>query len=541
MNRIVTTYDYRSKQGDLLYQNVRFEPKDFRLRRPDGNGGWIWELNGTPRVLYRLPEIYAASKQDWIIIVEGEKDAETLRSLGFEATTSGNATSWHSEFALDLAGRLVCVLPDNDKAGTRYATDVCDSLVYVAGEVRLGQVPGAVKDITEYTESRDGADEDTLRAEVLRIIETAKPVTTRKTTTPAETPKIVVEDGAAWLTTEPEPSDQIVAGLFDRGDKVANIGSSKLRKSFLTLQEVLSIAAGRDFLDWKVPKARRVFLAQFEVQANHFHRRVRRMATALGITTKDLGDRLKIVNGRGLGLCGAAGVRAIMEAAKPFTPDLMVFDPLYKISSGIENAAEDAKIMLGLFDELAETLGAAILYVHHDPKGTVGDRDIRDRGAGSNVISRDYDACFALTPHAAEPDAVVLEILTRNYPPQDPRTIQWAEDFATGGYRFDLRPDLEPTKRTSATKAKEIIPFEDCWPTALSLFDGGPREITHFRDLVQAKLNINRDRTRAFVRWALLKPNDPLAVYETRGKGTHEKWIGTADQIARKQAELEGR
>src|ERR1017187_4171575 len=42
--RIVATYDYKDAEGKLLFQCVRFEPKDFRQRRPDGNGGWIWEL-----------------------------------------------------------------------------------------------------------------------------------------------------------------------------------------------------------------------------------------------------------------------------------------------------------------------------------------------------------------------------------------------------------------------------------------------------------------------------------------------------------------
>ena len=39
--KIVATYDYTDLDGTVLYQGVRYEPKDFRQRRPDGNGGWI--------------------------------------------------------------------------------------------------------------------------------------------------------------------------------------------------------------------------------------------------------------------------------------------------------------------------------------------------------------------------------------------------------------------------------------------------------------------------------------------------------------------
>lgn len=76
--RIVKTYDYTNAAGQLAYQVCRYEPKTFRQRRPDGKDGWIWNLNHVPRVLYRLPELLAADPADWVFIVEGEKDAETL-------------------------------------------------------------------------------------------------------------------------------------------------------------------------------------------------------------------------------------------------------------------------------------------------------------------------------------------------------------------------------------------------------------------------------------------------------------------------------
>ena len=44
--RIAATYDYTDVAGALRYQVVRLEPKDFRCRRPDGHGGWTWNMNG---------------------------------------------------------------------------------------------------------------------------------------------------------------------------------------------------------------------------------------------------------------------------------------------------------------------------------------------------------------------------------------------------------------------------------------------------------------------------------------------------------------
>jgi hypothetical protein len=53
--QIVATYDYTDEAGKLLFQTVRYQPKDFAQRQPDGKGGWIWNLKGARRVLYRQP------------------------------------------------------------------------------------------------------------------------------------------------------------------------------------------------------------------------------------------------------------------------------------------------------------------------------------------------------------------------------------------------------------------------------------------------------------------------------------------------------
>ena len=75
-------YDYRDAQGHLVYQVVRRFPKSFRQRRPDGRGGWIWNLDGVARVLYRLPELLKAAPHATIYIVEGEKDVDAMHGRG---------------------------------------------------------------------------------------------------------------------------------------------------------------------------------------------------------------------------------------------------------------------------------------------------------------------------------------------------------------------------------------------------------------------------------------------------------------------------
>lgn len=141
--RIVSEYNYRDEGGELVYQVVRFEPKDFRQRRPDGKGGWTWNLEGVRRVLYNLPAISIANPEKLVVIVEGEKDADALSALGVLATTNpGGAGKWDKVDSSPLKGRRVVILPDNDEPGRNHARQVGNALSGIAASVKVVELPG---------------------------------------------------------------------------------------------------------------------------------------------------------------------------------------------------------------------------------------------------------------------------------------------------------------------------------------------------------------------------------------------------------------
>jgi len=39
-------YSYKNEEDKIIFQVVRYDSKDFRQRRPDGQGGYIWNLSG---------------------------------------------------------------------------------------------------------------------------------------------------------------------------------------------------------------------------------------------------------------------------------------------------------------------------------------------------------------------------------------------------------------------------------------------------------------------------------------------------------------
>lgn len=127
---IVARYPYTDKDGALLFEVCRLDPKDFRQRSPDGAGGWVWKMKGVGRVIYRLPSVLAAvAAGQTIYVTEGEKAADALAKLGVVATCSpGGANKWRDGYALPLVGANVVILPDNDDPGRQHGAMVAQSL-----------------------------------------------------------------------------------------------------------------------------------------------------------------------------------------------------------------------------------------------------------------------------------------------------------------------------------------------------------------------------------------------------------------------------
>ena len=138
---VVATYDYCDEAGALVFQVLRYEPKTFRQRRPEGSG-WSWSVKGVRVLPYRLPALLADPAAT-VFLVEGEKDADRLAALGLVATcNAGGAGKWKKEHSEFLRSRRVVVLPDNDEAGEKHAQQVERSLRGIAAEVRTLVLPG---------------------------------------------------------------------------------------------------------------------------------------------------------------------------------------------------------------------------------------------------------------------------------------------------------------------------------------------------------------------------------------------------------------
>ncbi len=202
--RIVATYDYPDATGTCLFQVVRYVPKGFRQRRPDGQGGWIWNLTGVEPVLYHLPAVHAASS---VLIVEGEKDVETASRLGlpegWAATCNPmGAGKWRAAYTAVLQGKHVVILPDGDAPGEQHAAQVAESLQGTAATVSRLTLPDGYKDLSEW------ADASGTTPALQALLQTAHPfVCVSLSPVPGKAPQITGEGGDFTLLPEMEKQD----------------------------------------------------------------------------------------------------------------------------------------------------------------------------------------------------------------------------------------------------------------------------------------------------------------------------------------------
>jgi hypothetical protein len=147
-------YQYRNEDGTLNHEKLRYQKgnsKTFRQRRIDNNQ-IVDNLDGVRKVPYNLPDVMKAIKSGSpVLLVEGEKDADTACSLGFIGTTLGGASDWKDEYKGYFKNAPVVNIPDKDDAGIKFTNKVRKSLETVCKSYKIVVLPEG-KDLTEWVE-----------------------------------------------------------------------------------------------------------------------------------------------------------------------------------------------------------------------------------------------------------------------------------------------------------------------------------------------------------------------------------------------------
>ena len=148
-------YQYRNADGSFSHEKVKYKTpkgKTFTQRHID-NDTIVDKLGDIRRIPYNLPDVNQAIKQGSpILYVEGEKDADTAKLLGYTATTMGGASDWKDEYKNYFKNANVIQIPDKDDAGLKLAHKTTESLKTVAKSLKVLVLPIG-KDLTEWVEA----------------------------------------------------------------------------------------------------------------------------------------------------------------------------------------------------------------------------------------------------------------------------------------------------------------------------------------------------------------------------------------------------
>lgn len=430
--RIVANYDYTDSAGMLLYQVLRYDPKDFRQRRPDGNGGWLWKL-GERRVLYRWPELLKFPNAT-VFLCEGEKDADNVAALGHCATTVASG-KWSDECVRALGERDVCILEDNDGGkGRKRALEAAQALHGVANSIRIVSLPD-VKDVSDWLE----ADPTNNTAEKLASLcydaplwelEAATEAGTRAETdaeskklNEATAPKEIHATPFIWRDPATILRRQFLYGQhLVRKFCSATFSAPGIGKSNLLVVEALVMATNRPLLGIQPRQRSRVWYFNGEDPYEEIERRIAAACLHYGIGKDEIEGWLFIDSGRNTDIIIAEETRngariiepvvdALIAEIRRQNIDVLQIDPFVSVHRVGENDNNAIDAVAKKWNIVADATNSAIELAHHTRK-TYGAEVTVEDGRGASALLAAARSARTLNV-MSEQEAEAVGIITR--------------------------------------------------------------------------------------------------------------------------------
>jgi 5S rRNA maturation endonuclease (ribonuclease M5) len=288
-----STYRYFDENGIERYvvcrQYNENSGKTFKQIRPDGKGGYALGIEGIERLPYRLP---FWKDCDSIVIVEGEKDVDTLAKYGIAATcNSGGANNWKPELNKWFDGKTVYVIPDNDEPGRKHASKVAEQLKGIAAEVFISDICAGMKskaDISDYIVKHKGPYSDKLTG----AISSAAVLTADFDLEAPISPKKLCLTVGDWLDREIDPPDFLLGELFSTTSRALLVGPTGAGKTNFGLTLAGHMATGETLLHLDARRSSRILYIDGELSRRWMKRLIadldRRMPDHTDLLQKNL-------------------------------------------------------------------------------------------------------------------------------------------------------------------------------------------------------------------------------------------------------------
>ncbi|OPX88285.1 MAG: Regulatory protein RepA [Pelotomaculum sp. PtaB.Bin104] len=385
----VAVYDYVDESGSLIYQVVRYLPKTFRQRRPDGADGWTWTMNDVKPIPYRLPELLKAlAGNELVFIAEGEKDVDNLFSVGLSASCNhGGAGRWtqtHTQYF--PTGADIIILLDNDEPGREHSVKVANQLVKRGCRVRVVELPG----LPEKGDVSDWLAAGGTKKSLLALVEQT------------EYWKPGQKDNGFNITSilrPPDPTKKvqiewIVPDMIPAGYVTLLIADPKSGKTWLSMRLACDLSSGGVILgglDSLVP-ARRVLYLMGDTGEGLVNYRLHRTGWPFNA------GNIRFVYAEEVRQAGVdldfgtdQGVDILRQLILAWQPHIVFVDTLTNFHSVDESKNSDVKPIIASLRDIAAQYNIALVVLHHARKRKTREVDLpisQHDSVGAGVLSR---------------------------------------------------------------------------------------------------------------------------------------------------------
>lgn len=396
-------FTYTDATGTPLGQIHRWDRSDngrpFRPFTPTGSGGW--KVGGTWPEPYRLPECRDVIAQGGTVyITEGERDAESLRTLGHAATTNPyGGHMWKLEHLRHLIGpELVAnpaacrarfvIVTDDDDTGTKRIGTIRETFTQLGLQLPDVLTPRRGKDVTEHLDNGgtftvgDGPDD----------MQTSRP-TSRL--------------GRAFTLSdldEMPPLRSLIRDWYNTPAACVLVGPWGLGKSALVLSQALSVATGMPFLGKDTKQTRVLYVVGEGVRGLRPRVRGWRQTWGHNGTPRHVPeDMFTMRTDLPHGLADAATWDELAHECYSEGYGFVVLDTLSSLAPLADETKDAARIMAGL-NKVAEHAQATVVLVHH----TGHSKEAQDRVRGGSQLEANADEVHVLGK--AEPNGDVITV-----------------------------------------------------------------------------------------------------------------------------------
>jgi hypothetical protein len=407
--RLTNAFDYTLADRTLLYQQNRYElpvgfkPSKKRPRKqflPSHHANGIKVFGPTARrVIYNWPAIMHAAPGSFILVAEGEKNADILIKAGLLATTV-LSHKWTPECIAALTGHHVIVLADHDdtgKEGAAIAARAQKDLAPIAASTRIVPAMHLWKHLPSGTPAPKPNDdvEDWIRhgGDVRRLLDICLEVPAAGIISAKPFRFRAEADIPRW--------DWLYGNLLLRGEVARTAATGGTGKSSLSIVEALAMTSGRTLLNETVTKPLRVILINLEDTPDTMEKRIAAVMRHYGLTPADIGDRLivlakgevKIKVARQLRSGDVERDEAIIKALTRLmiehAADVLSIDSFIRTHKVHENDNSAIQEVVECFEDIAQGANGAVHLWHHNRKPG-GEKATIESARGASAF---IDAC----------------------------------------------------------------------------------------------------------------------------------------------------